>query len=57
MDQPIADFHSMTTFIITALIASHIAAFAAGALVFRNNSAKAARIEAKAKAAAAALRE
>lgn len=43
----------MTTFIITALIASHIAAFAAGALVFRNNARKAARIEAKARAVAA----
>lgn len=47
----------MTTFIITALIASHIAAFVAGVLVHRNNAAKAARIEAKAKAAAAALRK
>ena len=47
----------MTTFIIVSLITTHVAAFAAGALVFRNNSAKAARIEAKAKAAAAALRE
>ena len=44
----------MTTFI--ALAISHAIAFAAGALVFRNNSAKAARIEAKAKEAAEALR-
>ena len=49
----------MTTFIILTI--THAIAFVIGALigalVFRNNSAKAARIEAKAKAAAAALRE
>ena len=45
----------MTTLLV--LIASHVAAFVAGVLVHRNNAAKAARIEAKAKAAAAALRE
>ena len=45
----------MTTFIILPI--THAIAFVIGALVFRNNSAKAARIEAKAKAAAAALRE
>lgn len=47
----------MTTFIIVSLITTHVAAFVGGVLVHRNNSAKAARIEAKAKAAAAALRE
>ena len=47
----------MTTFIIVSLITTHVAAFVAGVLVHRNNAAKAARIEAKAKAAAAALRE
>ena len=45
----------MTTFIVLAI--THAAAFTGGLLVYRNNSVKAARLEAKAKEAAAALRE
>ena len=47
----------MTTFIIASLIITHVGAFVAGVLVHRNNAAKAARLEAKAKDAAAALRK
>lgn len=47
----------MTTFIIVSLIITHVAAFFSGVLVHRNNAAKVARLEAKAKAAAGALRE
>ena len=45
----------MTTLLV--LLASHVAAFAAGVLVHRNNAAKAARIEAKARAAVDAIRK
>ena len=45
----------MTTPLI--LLASHVAAFTAGVLVHRNNAAKAAQIEAKARAAADAIRQ
>ena len=45
----------MTTLLV--LIASHVAAFTAGVLVHRNNVRKAARIEAKARAAVDAIRK
>ena len=45
----------MTTLLV--LIASHVAAFMAGVLVHRNNARKAAQIEARARAAADAIRQ